>query len=332
MHDDFSTNIYLISYIEYICILLLIIRGNRKVEKDRAICCIIRYLGFICKNMNFFLFNSINLVSSSFLNKYFVYLNNLIEKNNFFDIQEEISQIEGKKKKKINKNVEKNNREISIPENIHNEKLDSQSFKNCMKKCIDTQKEFNHEEKNEDNKKIAHNRDESNNQYTEKIGNMDKKEPVRNSKDKLYHLFLNIYVKYEYDFDPWFISSNANVKKESTIEINSKKDDYIKNSNYLLNNNEQSQQNSESKTRNIEDITIIDPQLDIPSKEWAECYSYKQIKNIAPNSIIIEIKDVFNSNINKHGILNNPNNIDSKIILYLLSVVKDHIKNKITWN
>ncbi|SCM10079.1 conserved Plasmodium protein, unknown function [Plasmodium chabaudi adami] len=333
MHDDFSTNIYLISYIEYIYILLLIIRGNRKVEKDRAICCIIRYLGFICKNMNFFLFNSINLVSSSFLNKYFVYLNNLIEKNNFFDIQEEeISQIEGKKKKKINKNVEKNNREISIPENIHNEKLDSQSFKNCMKKCIDTQKELNYGEKNEDIKKITHDKDESINQYGEKIDNMDKKESVINSKDKLYHLFLNIYVKYEYDFDPWFISSNTNVKKERKIEINSKKSNYIQNSNDLLNNNEQSKQNSESKTRNVEDIIRTNPQLDIPSKEWAECYSYKKIKNIASNPIIIEIKDIFNSNINKNGILNNPNNIDSKIILYLLSVVKDHIKNKITWN
>ncbi|ETB59905.1 hypothetical protein YYC_03267 [Plasmodium yoelii 17X] len=337
-HDDFSTSIYLISYIEYIYILLLIIRGNRKVEKDRAICCIIRYLGFICKNMNFFLFNSINLVSSTFLNKYFVYLNNLIEKKNFFDYsnfdsqEEEISQIGGKKKKKINKNVAKNNREIIIPENIHHEKLDSQSCKNYMTKSIDTQKEFNYRGENEDIKKIENDRDESNDQNVEKIDNMDKTESVRNSKDKLYHLFLNIYVKYEYDFDPWFISSNTNVNKERGIEINNKKGDYIKNLNYLLNNNEQSKRNIENKTRNAEDIIKINPQLDISSKEWVECYSYKKIKNIAPNSIVIEIKDIFNSTINKNGILNNPNNIDSKIILYLLSVVKDHIKNKITWN
>ncbi|SCM17694.1 conserved Plasmodium protein, unknown function [Plasmodium berghei] len=338
IHDDFSTSIYLISYIEYVYILLLIIRGNRKVEKDRAICCIIRYLGFICKNMNFFLFNSINLVSPTFLNKYFVYLNNLIEKNNFFDYsnfdsqEEEISQIGGKKKKKINKNVAKNNREIRIPENIHNEKLDSQSCKNCMKKYIDTQNEFNHGWENEDIKKNTHDKDESNGQDVEKIDNMDKKESVRNSKDKLYHLFLNIYVKYEYDFNHWFISSNKNINKERTIEINSKKGDYIKNLNYLLNNNEQSKRNSKNKTRNTEDIIRINPQLDIPSKEWIECYSYKKIKNISPNSIVIEIKDIFNSTINKNDILNNPNNIDSKIILYLLSVVKDHIKNKITWN
>ncbi|CRG98118.1 conserved Plasmodium protein, unknown function [Plasmodium gallinaceum] len=315
INEIFSNNMYLISYIEYIYILLLIIRENKNVEKDRAICCIIRYVGFICKNMNFFLFNSINLLPSTFLVKYFIYLNNLIEKKSFdfFNYDEPVE--EENIKEETNKDQLRNEKEENSIINQHVQTgYDAEEKKVCS--------DYLHENDILNNKNLSNLK----NNY-EKNCHIEKNNNISNNSQhmKLYHLFLNVYIKYEYEFEDCFFSFSKNMEKKNIID----NEDCSKVKKIPINENinEYDIKNNE----NLENLKY-NTTLHHFNENIFESYSDKKEKKIYSNPIIIEINDIFNSNINKNNLINNPNNVDAKIILYLLSIVKDHIKNKITWN
>ncbi|CRG98534.1 conserved Plasmodium protein, unknown function [Plasmodium relictum] len=318
MNEVFLNNIYLISYIEYIYILLLIIRENKNVEKDRAVCCIIRYVGFICKNMNFFLFNSINLLPSTFLIKYFIYLNNLIEKRSFDFFNSDESDKEMNKKEETEKDQLLNEKdENSIMKQHMQAKFDIKEGKSCNN--------YIHEIDILNKKKL---KDLKNN--NEKSNFIEKNNHASDEKKqypKLYHLFLNVYIKYEYEFDDCFFSFNKNMQKKKNIMEDAENYNKIKKTMINESINEYDIINNE----NLEHLKC-DTTLHHFNENIFESYSDKKEKNICSNPIIIEISDIFNSNLSKNNLINNPNNVDAKIILYLLSIVKDHIKNKITWN
>ncbi|ANQ06213.1 Uncharacterized protein PCOAH_00006030 [Plasmodium coatneyi] len=310
LHDQFSNNIYLISYIEYIYILLLIIRENKNVEKDRAICCIIRYVGFICKNVNFFLFNSISLLPSTFLLKYFMYLNNLVEKKGL--LGGGLSTV-GRRCSRGSSHGAANTGVVANGEDA------SKGKRNLSRRSTDALVTCHLQKSNSEMKSTQ--------------------------KCKLYHLFLNVYVKYEYNFEDNFFSCTDSAAKlegsDGEKEISTKmassnedppqKGDSREGGRRKENKKEQPSQEKPDRTQNISGHA---PQEVLNPEHLFQGYSDQREENVHTDPIVLEIKDIFHSSRGKSNppINKANNNVDAKIILYLLSIVKDHIKNKITWN
>ncbi|EUD64830.1 hypothetical protein C922_04777 [Plasmodium inui San Antonio 1] len=410
LHDQFSNNIYLISYIEYIYILLLIIRENKNVEKDRAICCIIRYVGFICKNINFFLFNSISLLPSTFLLKYFVYLNNLIEKKgllgrglsrvggrhskgsshgaaNIGAVANEEEASKGKKHSvwgeelfaKMRTNLSSRNRRVRSKSSSRRSvrSISVRSRSSDVFVTVDTR---------EHSPACAHQGERSHGQASSEVPTFDEKKSNSKMKPtqkfcskmkstqmcKLYHLFLNVYVKYEYNFEDSFFSCKGGAAKweksngekgistrmASSNEDPSQRSEPCEGGRRKKKKKKGNASQEEEKPGRRQNTSVHDPQkqpiVEVHNEEhstdelqkWEDApqellnpeqlfqgYSEKREEKVHADPIVIEIKDIFHSSRGKNNPINRSNNnVDAKIILYLLSIVKEHIKNKITWN
>ncbi|EDL43648.1 hypothetical protein, conserved [Plasmodium vivax] len=397
LHDQFSNSIHLITYIEYIYILLLIIRENKSVEKDRAICCIIRYVGFICKNINFFLFNSISLLPSTFLLKYFMYLNNLIEKKGLLGgglPRDGRGRSEGSSHGGANTgaaanegDTPKGGEEVLARVKTSLSRGRSVSGRTPSSRSTDALVTVGaevrppacaHQGGNPEGKASS----EAATCGEQKSSSEMKPTQKRNSKmtstqkGKLYHLFLNVYVKYEYNFEDSFFSCSGGAakgeesdgEKEVPTRVASSNEDPPQRSeprevgrrrkkkgsasqeekNTAQGEKPLGGQNTSShdsqKEPNGELRNGEEPNDELLNGEPAthellhpehlfQGYSEKREQEVHADPIVIEIKDIFHSSRGKRSPINKANNnVDAKIILYLLSIVKDHIKNKITWN
>ncbi|KJP88380.1 hypothetical protein AK88_01996 [Plasmodium fragile] len=355
LHDQFQNNIYLISYIEYIYILLLIIRENKNVEKDRAICCIIRYVGFICKNINFFLFNSISLLPSTFLLKYFMYLNNVVQKKGL--LGGGLCRVGSKRSKVSSHDSDKdgaraNEEDVSKGENVS---LWREELHTKMKTNLNNRNRSASSNSSSDDRPspCAHQGETPHGQPSSEVTTCDEQKSklkmTSTHKCKLYHLFLNVYVKYEYNFEDRFFSSRGGAEKlevsdeEKGIPIRtaswnedppqrSEPNEGGRRKKKKKENTCQGEKPGRGQNTSVHDAGHA-PQEPLTPEHLFQGYSEKREEKVHTNPIVIQIKDIFHCNRGKSNPINKAsNNVDAKIILYLLSIVKDHIKNKITWN